>query len=114
MEAAHFLTQEMRNNQFFLRFLLFLMIVGPIIGWILPADFFDNSSMIMCPSRAFFNFECLGCGMTRAVMHFHNLDFGGATFYNQFVWGVYPFLVFLWGKWTWQLYKNTFGRPAIQ
>lgn len=35
---------------------------------IMPADHFDNGSII-CPSKKFLNLECPGCGITRAVQH---------------------------------------------
>lgn len=75
---------------------LFFVVATPIVLWILPKDYFDNNTVELCPSKAFFNIECFGCGMTRAVMHFHHLDFGGAIYYNLLVVGVYPFLAWLW------------------
>ncbi|MBU6343137.1 MAG: DUF2752 domain-containing protein, partial [Bacteroidetes bacterium] len=47
---------------------LAFLVIAPVTILILPADFFDNGPTI-CPSKRFFNVECLGCGMTRAVMH---------------------------------------------
>lgn len=71
----------------------------PLILWILPPDFFDDGVSI-CPSKVFLNIECLGCGITRAVMHFHHFEFAEAIYYNWGVIWVYPFLVFLWIKWV--------------
>lgn len=78
---------------------LAFLFLAPIVGWILPADFFDNRNIELCPSKFLFDFECLGCGITRAVMHFHNFDFGAAVYYNTLVLGIYPFLVYLWYRW---------------
>lgn len=77
---------------------LIIIIVAPIILWIMPATYFDTGTTI-CPSVLLFNLECIGCGMTRAVMHLHHLDFSEALFYNYGVLIMYPFLVFMWFKW---------------
>lgn len=74
--------------------------LAPIVLWILPADFFNDSKIILCPSRLFFDFECWGCGMTRAVMHFHHFDFTEAIYYNYGVVLAYPALVLIWGIWV--------------
>jgi len=72
------------------------LIAVPVILWILPGDFFDNGKVGLCPSKLFFDFECLGCGITRAVMHFHNLQFSDAIYYNYGVVVVYPILIIMW------------------
>jgi hypothetical protein len=77
---------------------LFFLVATPIVLWLLPTDYFDNSTVELCPSKALFDIECWGCGITRAVMHFHHLEIGGAIYYNFLVVGVYPFLVWLWYK----------------
>lgn len=78
---------------------LVLLLLAPPVLWLLPAGFFDNGQTI-CPSKLFFDIECLGCGMTRAVMHFHHFNFGDAAYYNRGVFIVYPVLVFLWITWV--------------
>lgn len=83
-----------------------VLLLIPIIGWILPGDFFDNGEVILCPSLLFFDFECLGCGITRAVMHFHHFQYDEALYYNYLVVAVYPLMVFFWGKWTWGLFQK--------
>lgn len=79
---------------------LFALILCPIVLWILPADFFNENTVLACPSQTFFDVECLGCGITRAVMNFHHFDFTEAIFYNALVIAVYPFLVWLWQLWV--------------
>ena len=75
------------------------LLLFPIVLWILPETFFDTGIAI-CPSRVFFDLECLGCGMTRAVMHFHHFNFDEAVYYNTGVLIVYPVLVVLWFVWV--------------
>ena len=73
-----------------------LLIATPGLLWLLPANYFDGGQSL-CPSKAFFNFECLGCGMTRAVMHLHHFQLQDAIFYNYGVLLIYPALVIYWG-----------------
>ena len=85
---------------------LILLLLTPIILWILPAGFFDESEVIICPSRLFFSIECFGCGMTRAVMHMHHLEISEAVFYNTGVLVIYPALVFVWGLWVYKAVRR--------
>lgn len=77
---------------------LVFLILAPIVLWMLPVDFFDNGQAI-CPSKLLFDVECFGCGMTRAVMHFHHFDYDDAIYYNRGVFVVYPVLVILTLTW---------------
>lgn len=85
---------------------LVLLLLTPLVLWILPADFFDHGEVILCPSRAFFDFECLGCGMTRAVMHLHHWQIADAVYFNMGSLLVYPGLIITWGTWTFQAAKQ--------
>ena len=71
----------------------------PFILWYLPGDFFDYGKMDLCPSKIFFDYECFGCGITRAVQHAHNFEFADALFFNQLVVVVYPLLIVIWFSW---------------
>lgn len=75
------------------------MILCPLVLWILPSDIFDNTGFEICPSKLFFHIECPGCGMTRAVMHFHHWEWTEAFYYNYGVIVVYPALVIVWFWW---------------
>jgi hypothetical protein len=89
-----------------------LLSLVPIALWLLPSTFFDQGETI-CPSKRFFGIECFGCGMTRAVMHFHHFDFSKAIFYNYGVVAIYPALVVIWLVWvrkTWAQVHNSDGR----
>ncbi len=84
---------------------ILLLLAFPLVLYMLPSTFFDSGQSI-CPSKLLLNLECLGCGMTRAVMHFHHLEFDEALYYNQLVFIVYPVLVILWGRWLYLAYKR--------
>jgi len=79
---------------------LVALILAPIVLWILPGDVFDYGKVSLCPSKMFFDYECFGCGITRAVQHAHNFQFADALFFNQLVVVVYPLLVIIWFIWV--------------
>ena len=79
--------------------LLFFVAI-PLILLILPADFFDEGPP-MCLSVILLKRECLGCGMTRAIMHLIHLEFNEAAYYNLGSFVVFPILAFFWAKWFW-------------
>ena len=106
MRLIYFLSEDRMSKRSVRILSLGVLLLIPIIGWILPGDFFDDSQVILCPSRLFFDIECFGCGITRAVMHFHHFQFDDAVYYNTLVLLVYPAMAFFWGKWSWQLYRS--------
>lgn len=79
---------------------LIFLLLTPFILWILPSDFFDKSTVTVCPSKLFFDVECLGCGMTRAVMHMHHLEIEDAIYFNYGVVVIFPALVIVWTMWV--------------
>jgi Protein of unknown function (DUF2752) len=84
---------------------LIFYVATPIIFLILPADYFDSGEAL-CPSKRFFDIECLGCGMTRAVMHLIHFDIDSALYFNALSFVVAPVLAFFWVKWTIQAAKD--------
>ncbi|MDX2283197.1 MAG: DUF2752 domain-containing protein [Bacteroidia bacterium] len=91
---------------------LIALLLTPGVLWVLPAAFFDDTGFSVCPSKVFFNLECFGCGMTRAVMHLHHLDLESALYYNPGVAVIYPALVILWGYWVWKALQRSGWMPA--
>jgi hypothetical protein len=79
-------------------FYLGFLLIGPVVLFILPADFFDHSTIELCLSKILFDRSCIGCGITRAVMHFIHLEFDMAMQYNKLVVLVIPLILYLWGK----------------
>jgi hypothetical protein len=82
------------------------LLTFPVILWILPSFFFDDTGFELCPSKLFFNVECFGCGMTRAVMHSHHWEWNEAFYYNYGVVVVYPALVIIWALWFYKAIKR--------
>lgn len=77
-----------------------MLLLTPVVLWLLPGDSFDGDGFVLCPSRLFFNIECFGCGMTRAIMHMHHFQFDDAVFYNLGSVVVYPTLIVIWAIWV--------------
>lgn len=83
----------------FQRVWLAALLLGPIVLFFLPADTFDDG-ITLCPSVIFFNYECWGCGITRAIMHLLHFDFDTALYFNKGVVVIFPILVYVWWLWV--------------
>ena len=75
------------------------MCLFPIVLWLMPSDFFDHGGIELCPSKAFLNIECPGCGLTRATMHMHHFEWQEAIYYNIGIVVIYPLLILVWFWW---------------
>lgn len=102
-------TTTLMKNQKLEKAWLAALLLCPFVLWVLPADIFDNTGIDICPSKLLFDYECFGCGMTRAVMHLHHFEFQEAIFYNYGVVAIYPALVVVWFIWV----KNSAQRLGI-
>ena len=72
------------------------MILGAfLLLFFLPADYFD-SGQSMCLSVLFFDLECLGCGLTRGIMHLMHLDVQTAWQFNKLSFIILPVGILLW------------------
>lgn len=100
---APFLLMLMCKKWFYWVWLVALISL-PVILFLLPADFFDEGETL-CPSKRFFDVECWGCGMTRAVMHFLHLDFETALYYNPGSFLITPVMGIIWVRWLVQTIK---------
>lgn len=74
---------------------LIVLLVFPTVLFFLPIDYFDYG-LSACPSKRWLDIECLGCGLTRGVMHFINFDFSGAWSFNKLTFIVVPIGVIYW------------------
>lgn len=114
MPLISFYNPATRYQWFNTAWMLVLLFI-PVLLWWLPAGFFDDTGVELCPSRAFFDVECFGCGITRAVMHLHHFEWQEAIYYNYLVVIVYPVLVALWFLWlykSWKRHRTLFSRPS--
>jgi hypothetical protein len=84
---------------------LFSLLVLPMVLLVLPADYFDGGESL-CLSVRLFSVECMGCGLTRGIMHLIHLDFNGAAYYNLLSFVVLPLLVYTWARWVWICLKK--------
>jgi len=80
---------------FFKKVFLLLLLGGPFLLIVMPIDFFDNGESI-CLSVFLFDLQCLGCGLTRAIMHLIHLDFQGAWEYNKLSFLIFPIATLFW------------------
>jgi hypothetical protein len=77
--------------------------------WVLPADFFDHGQA-KCLSVVFFDQECFGCGMTRAIQHLMHFDFDAAWAFNKVSVIVLPCLLIIWAQ---ELKRSYPGAKAV-
>ena len=89
--------------------LIIVLLLGPLILFFLPSDYFDQGQSV-CLSVVFFDLECYGCGMTRALMHLIHFEFFKAYEYNKLVILVFP-LLFLW--WI-KIVLSLFGKKILK
>ena len=71
-----------------------LIVLMPFVLIFLPVNFFDQGPTI-CISKLITDFDCPGCGITRAVQHCIHLDFKTAWYYNKMFILVVPLLSLL-------------------
>lgn len=71
------------------------ILASPVFLLFAPADFFDDGPSI-CPSKLLLDIECLGCGLTRGVMHLLHFDFALAWQYNPLSYIVVVLMGMVW------------------
>lgn len=81
-----------------------LLSIAFITLLILPANYFDTGRAT-CVSVIFFDIECYGCGMTRAIQHLIHFDFEAAWTYNKLSFAVFPLAIIMI---LWELKKIIF------
>ena len=65
--------------------MLVVYVLVPISIFLLPINFFDSDTTVVCLSRLLLDMQCWGCGLTRSVMHALHGDFVGAWNYNKLI-----------------------------
>lgn len=86
--------QKLYNSNTFNYLKIAGMIIFPTILFLLPYNYFDKGS-IKCLSKAIFDLECWGCGMTRACMRIIHFRLEEAWYFNKFSFIVFPILCYL-------------------
>jgi hypothetical protein len=74
---------------------LILLLGGPFFLIAMPIDYFDRGESI-CISVYLFDLQCLGCGLTRGVMHLIHLDFKEAWEFNKLTFLIVPIAILFW------------------
>jgi len=100
--------QKHYNNRFH-RVIFCGLLLLPLVLIAMPANFFDDTGVVICLSRLVFDMECYACGLTRAVQHAMHLDFATAFAYNKLVVLVLPLLFGVWIKYLkihWKKWKH--------
>jgi hypothetical protein len=67
-----------------------ILLFGLLIVYLLPKNFLFENKSTMCIHKILFDFECPGCGMTRALNLALHGSFKEATSFNM---AVIPFLI---------------------
>lgn len=86
--------------------------IFPLVLWLMPSTTFDESEVIVCPSRLLFDAECPGCGMTRGVMHMHHFEWADALYFNLGSPVAYVALIGLWLYWVYAAMRRLALIPA--
>lgn len=81
------------------------IILIPVILLIIPLDWVKEQHSV-CLFKMVTGNECIGCGMTRAVLSVMHLKFEDALMFNKLVIIVFPLLVFIWAKTIFKLQKS--------
>lgn len=88
------------------RIKLIFFISIPLVLFLIPINWLSDSHTL-CLYKNYFNKECYGCGITRAVFSILHLKFEKALAYNKLVLIVFPLLVFAWVKRLKNIYNKT-------
>ena len=91
-------------NKYILYIYFGFLLLLPIVLILLPSTFFDSGNTI-CMSVVFFNLECYGCGLTRAIQHLIHLELDQAMYFNKLSLVVLPSLIFYYIKELRRLYN---------
>jgi hypothetical protein len=73
------------------------ILILPVIMFIVPFDWVREQHSV-CLFKLFTGKECIGCGMTRAVLSVMHFRFEDAIHYNKMVTIVFPLLIYIWIK----------------
>jgi hypothetical protein len=78
----------------------------PVLLFIVPLEWVKEQDSI-CLYKFLTGHECIGCGMTRAVLSFLHFQFEDALRFNKLVVIVFPLLIYIWLRTLFNFSKNT-------
>jgi hypothetical protein len=73
------------------------MLLIPVVLYFVPLEWIKNQHSI-CLFKNLTGHECIGCGMTRAILSAIHLQFENAFHFNRLFLIVLPILVYIWAK----------------
>lgn len=74
-----------------------LILILPLVLYLIPINYIE-ANPAPCIYRIILHRNCIGCGMTRAVLNLINLNISRAFFYNKLVIIVFSLIYFCYGK----------------
>jgi hypothetical protein len=77
----------------------------PVFLFIIPLDWVKEQNSV-CLFKLVSGHECIGCGMTRAVLSVIHFRFHDALMFNKLVIIVFPLLFYIWAKTIFTLQKS--------
>jgi len=77
----------------------------PVFLFVVPLEWVKEQHSI-CLYKLLTGHECIGCGMTRAVLSVLHFQFENAFLFNKLVLVIFPLLVYIWFKTLLILSKN--------
>jgi hypothetical protein len=73
------------------------VLIIPAALYFVPLEWLKTQDSI-CLFKNLTGYECLGCGMTRAILSATHFQFENAFHYNKLFLIVFPLLVYIWAK----------------
>jgi hypothetical protein len=87
----------LRNSKLTQIFITAGILLVPVVLYCIPFEWVQNQHSI-CLYKNITGNECIGCGMTRAILSAMHFQFESAYFYNKLVVIVCPLLIYIWIK----------------
>jgi hypothetical protein len=102
----HRVVYWLNNNRQFRVIKITGILLIPALLFIIPFDWISEQNSV-CLFKNLTGHECIGCGMTRAVLSVLHFQFGNAFRFNKLVIIVFPLLVYIWLKTLFSLSKKS-------
>ena len=88
---------------------LLILLLIPIAVFLIPVEGVE-ANPAPCLYRIFLKKECIGCGITRAMLNVMHLNFERAIHYNKLVVIVFPLITVIYGSIMLKEITGLFGR----